>query len=93
MPNLSLMTFASGARQLVVQDAFEIYNARWNVALKKRWMCAYDGVLGLVRLQVDTTHEHGRIGRGSRDDDLLRATLQVLRGPRKEKKSAYMSPR
>lgn len=36
--------------------------------------------VGLVALLVDTHDEHGGVGRGSRDDDLLGATLQVGRG-------------
>jgi hypothetical protein len=40
----------------------------------------HDGVLGVVRLKVDTTDEHGGVGRRSGDDDLLGSTLQVSRG-------------
>jgi hypothetical protein len=36
-----------------------------------------DVVLGLVSVQVDSTDEHGSIGRGGRDDDLLGTSLQV----------------
>lgn len=36
--------------------------------------------VGLVALLVDTHDEHGGVSRGSRDDDLLGATLQVERG-------------
>jgi hypothetical protein len=40
-----------------------------------------DGVLGVVRVEVDTADEHGCVGRGGGDDDLLGTTLQVGRGP------------
>ena len=36
-----------------------------------------DVVLGLVSVQVYSTDEHGSIGRGGRDDDLLGTSLQV----------------
>jgi hypothetical protein len=39
-----------------------------------------DGVLGVVRLKVDTADEHGCVSRGRRNDDLLGSTLQVGRG-------------
>lgn len=39
-----------------------------------------DLVLGLVGLKVDTADEHGGVGRGGRDDDLLGTALQVSRG-------------
>jgi hypothetical protein len=39
-----------------------------------------DVVLGLVRVEVDSTDEHGGISRGGRDDDLLGTSLQVGRG-------------
>ena len=35
---------------------------------------------GVVRLLVDTDDEHRGIGRGSRDDDLLGSTLEMLAG-------------
>ena len=37
-------------------------------------------VLGLVGIQVDSADEHGGIGRGGRDDDLLGTALQVEGG-------------
>ena len=40
-----------------------------------------DGVFGVVCIQVDTTNEHRGISRGSGDDDLLGATLQMSRSP------------
>ena len=39
-----------------------------------------DVVLGLVSLEVDSADEHGGVGRGGRDDDLLGTSLQVGRG-------------
>ena len=36
-----------------------------------------DVVLGLVSLEVDSADEHGGVGRGGRDDDLLGTSLQV----------------
>lgn len=36
--------------------------------------------VGAVGIQIDTAHEHGGIGRWSRDDDLLGTTLQVSGG-------------
>jgi hypothetical protein len=36
-----------------------------------------DVVLGLVSLEVDSADEHGSVGRGGRDDDLLGTSLQV----------------
>ena len=40
-----------------------------------------DGVLGIVRLQVDTANEHWGISGRSGDDDLLGAALQVSASP------------
>ena len=40
-----------------------------------------DGVLGVICIQVNTTNEHGGIGRRSGDNDLLGPTLQMGRGP------------
>lgn len=40
-----------------------------------------DLVLGIVRIQVDTTNEHWSISGRGRDDDLLGATLEVSGGP------------
>lgn len=40
----------------------------------------HDLHVGAVGIQVDTAHEHGGIGRWSRDDDLLGTTLQVSGG-------------
>lgn len=40
-----------------------------------------DLVAGVVRIQVDTTHEHRGISGRSRDDDLLGPTLEVSGGP------------
>ena len=40
-----------------------------------------DSVFGVICLQVDTTNEHRGISGGSRDDDLLGATLQMSGGP------------
>jgi hypothetical protein len=34
-----------------------------------------DGVLGLVRIQIDTTNEHRGVSGGGGDDDLFGATL------------------
>ena len=42
----------------------------------------YDLVLGVIRVKVNTADEHGSIGGGSGDDDLLGTTLQVGRGPK-----------
>lgn len=41
----------------------------------------YDSVLGVVSIEVDTADEHGSVRRRGRDNDLLRTTLQVGRGP------------
>lgn len=74
------MTFAMGARQLVVQEALEIYIfVRKNVVLK--FSCTHDLVLWVIGLQIDTADEHGRIGGRSRDNDLLSTAFQVSRGP------------
>lgn len=86
MVKLSWMTFAKGARQLVVQDALETVKGRQGITLSARVSltdCTLmrgsltDVVLGVVLVEVDTADVHGCIGRGSRDDDLLGTTLQV----------------
>jgi hypothetical protein len=38
-----------------------------------------DLVFGFVGIEVDAANEHGRIGRGSRDDDFLCSTLEMGR--------------
>ena len=68
IPKLSSSTFAIGARQFVVHEAFEMIAWR----------------SGVVLVVVDAEHERDvRVGRGRRDDDLLRAGVEVLlgRGP------------
>ena len=61
--NASLSTFASGPRQFVVHEAFEMM------------LCG----LGVVLVVVHTEHERDvGIGRGRGDDDLLRAGVEVL---------------
>jgi hypothetical protein len=40
-----------------------------------------DGVFRIIFIQVDSTNEHGGVGRRSRDDDLLGTTLQMGRSP------------
>ena len=58
IPNVSCSTFAIGATQFVVHDAFEMIV--WRV--------------GVVLVVVHAEHERDvGVGRGSRDDDLLRA--------------------
>ncbi len=41
----------------------------------------YHFVLGVIRIEVHTTHVHRRIGRRRRDNDLLSTALQVSGGP------------
>ena len=61
--NASCSTFASGPRQFVVHEAFEMM------------LC----VLGVVLVVVDAEHERDvGIGRRRRDHDLLRAGVEVL---------------
>ena len=65
MPNVSLSTFAIGARQLVVQDAFEM-----TVVLG-----------GVVQVVVDAHHDRDVLVLGRRrDDDLLGAVVDVHLG-------------
>lgn len=45
---------------------------------------AYDGVLGVVSVEVDTADEHWCISRRCGDNNLLGPTLQVSRSPRKK---------
>ena len=40
-------------------------------------MCTHDFDGGVILVEVDTDHEHGCVGRWGRDDDFLRAALQV----------------
>ena len=64
MPTASLMTFAIGARQLVVHEAFEM-------------MWCESGVV--VGVEVDAERDrHVGLGRRRRDDHLLRARVEVL---------------
>ena len=66
IPNASCSTFASGATQFVVHDAFEIDVVRGRV----------------VRVVVDAEDERDvGLRRGRRDDDLLRAGVEVLLRP------------
>ena len=61
--NASCSTFASGATQFVVQEAFEIDVVR----------------LRVVGVVVDAEHDrHVRVGRRRRDHHLLRACVEVL---------------
>lgn len=48
---------------------------------KKKTRETYDGVLGVVSVQVDTDDVHRCVGRGCRDDDLLGTTFQVSARP------------
>lgn len=41
----------------------------------------YDCMLGIVLVEVDTAHIHGRIGRRCGDNDLFGTTLQMSRSP------------
>ena len=71
---------------MVVQEAFDIYEFRVGVEESSGlWLDAkrttYDLVLGVVGVEVNTADEHGRIGRGSGDDDLLGTALEVSRRP------------
>lgn len=68
MVNLSWMTLASGARQLVVHDALEM-------------ICSFGSYLSRLRGQsgaahrrhaLDTANVHRRVSRRRRDDDLGR---------------------
>lgn len=80
IPNLSWMTLARGARQLVVQDAFEICIKVKHVSLVRytpNHTATYNFVLGVVRLKVNTADEHWCVSGGGRDDNLLSAALQV----------------
>ena len=63
IPNASCSTFAIGARQFVVHEAFEMIGC-----------CS-----GSYVVVVDAEHERDvGVGRGRRDDDLLRAGVEVL---------------
>jgi len=74
---------------LVVQEAFEIYAAE-NQQLEGRSYheanrkMTYDVDAGVVLVQVDANHEHGGVGRRSRNDNFLGTALQVSAGPRGE---------
>jgi hypothetical protein len=46
----------------------------------------YNFIVGVVLVKVHTTNIHGRVGRRCGDNDLLGTTLQVSRGPKREKK-------
>ena len=84
IPKLSWTIFANGARQLVVHEALEIlrFYGRDKHRLKCKWnVWTYHFVLGVIGVQIDTTHKHGSISGGCRDDNLLGATFQVSRGP------------
>ena len=70
----------------MVQEALEIYEFRVGVEESSGlWLGAkrttYDLILGIVRLEIDTADEHRGIRGRSSNDDLLRAALQVGRGP------------
>jgi hypothetical protein len=75
MVYLSLRTLASGARQLVVHDALEICNRLIGNNMARKGGTTYDVVLRVVGLKVDTAYEHGGVGRGCGDDNLLGAAL------------------
>ncbi len=75
------MTLAKGARQLVVQDALEIWNKIKSCMMSHSHGNTYDGVFGIIRVEVNTAYEHGCISRGCGDNDLLGAALQVSRSP------------
>jgi hypothetical protein len=62
MPNLSCMTLAIGARQLVVQDALEILLTSEVDVRVNRETVTHNSVLGIIFVQVDTTYVHGGIG-------------------------------
>ena len=65
MPNVSSSTLASGARQFVVHDAFEMTVCAWRV----------------VHVVVDAHADHRvGVARRRGDDDALGAALQVRRG-------------
>ena len=49
-------------------------------AVRRARRVGHDVHGGLVGLEVHAADEHGRVGRGGRDDDLLRAALEVRRG-------------
>ena len=49
-------------------------------AVRRARRVGHDVHGGLVGLEVHAADEHGRVGRGGRDDDLLRAALEVGRG-------------
>merc|ERR1719181_1768338 len=49
-------------------------------AVRRARRVGHDVHGGLVGLEVHAADEHGRVGRGRRDDDLLRAALEVGRG-------------
>ena len=66
MPNASSSTFAIGARQLVVHDAFEMT------------LCAAGSYSVVVHAEDD--RQVVALGRGA-DHDLLRAGLEVLPRP------------
>ena len=66
MPTASCSTFATGARQFVVHDAFEMM---W-------WLL---GVVVALEVHAERNRHVGVGGRG-RDDDLAGTRLEVLRG-------------
>ena len=65
MPTASWTTFANGARQFVVHDAFEMTSCESELYLSK-FTPRHDGDV--------------LVGRGRGDDDLLRAGVEVLGG-------------
>lgn len=76
------MTLARVAKQLVVQEAFEIYHdENQPVIQKQRCNATYNCVLGIVLVKVNTADIHRRIGRRSGDNDFFGAPLQVSRSP------------
>ena len=65
IPNASCSTFATGPMQFVVQEAFDTMLVR----------------VPVVRVVVHAEDErHVRVGRGGRDDDLLRARFEMELG-------------
>ncbi len=86
MVNLSCKTLASGARQLVVHEALEIWKVCHKFPVNTDHLVTrsrrntYDFVLWIVSIEVDAEYEHWCICRGSGNDDLLSSTRQVSRG-------------
>lgn len=82
IPNLSLMTFARTARQLVVHEAFEIcYFVRFlfaAYALIEDIYYTYHKFFRIIFIQIDTNDVCGYATPRSGDDNFFRPTLQML---------------